>query len=127
MNLNSILKIPKVFISQQQNKKDNEMIQFNNKNNIYLNKEEKSSNYYSKINNEINYINNKIKIQEEKLIKIESSLETLINIIKNKPEIDKRSKSTNIKNSSYSLDTNEKKDKKNYKRKNIRNLLKPMQ
>ena len=127
MNLNTILKIPKVFISQQQNKKDNEMIQFNNKNNIYLNKEEKSSNYYSKINNEINYINNKIKIQEEKLIKIESSLETLINIIKNKPEIDKRSKSTNIKNSSYSLDTNEKKDKKNYKRKNIRNLLKPMQ
>ena len=117
MNLNTILKIPKVLIRQQQNKKDNEIFPFNDQNNNRNIKEERSSTNISSLTKEIDYLNNKIKIQDDKLIKIESSLETVINILKNKPEIDKRGKSNKKNHSSISLGSSEQNNKKSNKRK----------
>ena len=67
----------------------------------------------------IDYLNNKIKIKDEKLLKIESSLEAVINILKKKPELDKRSKSNNTNHSTISLGSKEKNDKKITNEKNI--------
>ena len=49
----------------------------------------------------------------------ESSKHPLINIIKNKPELHKRSKSNNTNHSSISLGSSGQNNKKSYKRKNI--------
>ena len=101
MNLNTILKISNILKSQQQNKKDNEIFPFNDQNNNSIIKEERSFYNISSFSKELDYLNDKIKIQDEKLIKIESLLETVINIIKDKPKLDKRSKSNNMNNSIY--------------------------
>ena len=126
MNLNTILKISNILKSQQQNKKDNEIFPFNDQNNNRIIKEERSSTNISSLTKEIDYLNNKIKIQDDKLIKIESSLETVINILKNKPELDKRSKSNNTNHSSISLGSSKRNNKKATKEKIIKNLQNPM-
>ena len=70
MNLNTILKISNILKSQQQNKKDNEIFPFNDQNNNRIIKEERSSTNISSLTKELDYLNDKIKIQDEKLIKI---------------------------------------------------------
>ena len=103
MNVKNILNIPKILLSQKQSNKDNKMIQQTNyQNNNSLDKEKNNATKSIYINQQIDNINNKIKTQDEKLNKIESSLETIIKIFKSEPEIKRRSKSSDTKNVSNS-------------------------